>query len=88
MMGYYFAAVSVLAVLVTVHDKTAAKRKRRRVPEKALFLIALLGGAAAMYVTMLAIRHKTRHMRFMIGLPVIILLQAAGCLAAGYCGIM
>ncbi|MBR0415471.1 MAG: DUF1294 domain-containing protein [Clostridia bacterium] len=43
--------------------------------EKALFLVALLGGAFPMWLTMLIIRHKTKHKRFMIGLPLITLLQ-------------
>lgn len=66
---------SLLAVCLTVYDKYAAKRKKARIPEKILFLTALFGGSAAMYITMLVIRHKTKHKRFMIGLPVIALAQ-------------
>ncbi len=73
----YLAAVSIIAVIMTVHDKSAAKKHKRRVPEKKLFITAALGGSAAMFVTMVAIRHKTKHKRFMIGLPIIILLQTA-----------
>ncbi len=70
------AAVSALTVVVTVYDKVAAKKlPRNRVPEKVLFLLALLGGAAAEYITMKIIRHKTLHKKFMIGLPVIIALH-------------
>lgn len=73
----YLAAVSIIAVIMTVQDKSVAKRHRRRVPERTLFMTAALGGSAAMLVTMVAIRHKTKHKRFMIGLPIIILLQTA-----------
>lgn len=73
----YLAAVSLAAVLTTIRDKLAAKNHRRRVPEKTLFLTAALGGSAAMLITMVAIRHKTKHKRFMIGLPVIIAIQTA-----------
>ena len=73
---YYFAFISIVAVIITVHDKRAAKKQKWRIPEKTLFLVALLGGALAMYITMLTIRHKTLHKRFMIGLPLIIILQA------------
>ncbi|MBQ9414437.1 MAG: DUF1294 domain-containing protein [Clostridia bacterium] len=79
----YLAVVSLLAIIVTVHDKRAAKKRRRRVPEKTLLLLGALGGAAAMLVTMLLIRHKTRKLKFMIGLPLIILLQAAA-VTVGY----
>ena len=41
-----------------------------------LLLLSALGGSVAMYVTMLMIRHKTRHSKFMIGIPIIILFQA------------
>jgi len=59
-----------------VYDKYAAKRKKTRIPEKTLFLTALFGGSLAMLFTMLVIRHKTGHKRFMVGLPVIALAQA------------
>ena len=67
---------SLLAVCLTVYDKYAAKSKKTRIPEKTLFITALFGGSLAMYVTMLVIRHKTKHKRFMVGLPIIALAQA------------
>ena len=71
-----YLCFSVLAVCLTAYDKYASVKKRFRVPEKTLFLTALFGGSLAMYITMLVIRHKTKHKRFMIGLPVIALAQA------------
>lgn len=72
----YLAAISVFSVIITVYDKIAAKRYRKnRVPEKYLFLTAIIGGGLSMYITMQLIRHKTRHKRFMIGLPVIFVIQ-------------
>ncbi len=71
----YFACVSLLSVLLTVIDKHNAKRNRRRVSEKALFLSAIFGGSLFEYLTMKTIRHKTLHKRFMIGLPIIFILQ-------------
>ena len=71
----YFSFVSLLSVLLTVIDKYNAKRNRRRVSEKTLFLSAIFGGSLFEYLTMKAIRHKTLHKRFMIGLPVIFILQ-------------
>ena len=60
---------------MTVSDKSRAKKHKRRVPEKTLFLTAAFGGSIAMYLTMLTVRHKTKHKRFMIGLPLIIFVQ-------------
>ncbi len=65
----YLALISIISIIVTIADKSAAKAKRRRVPEKTLLLLGLFGGAAAMFITMVIIRHKTKHAKFMIPLP-------------------
>ena len=72
-----WAVISLVTVIVTVYDKIAAKKRpKHRIRENTLLLLALLGGGLAEYVTMLLIRHKTKHKKFMIGLPVIIAAQA------------
>lgn len=74
----YFIAISLVAMAVTIYDKIAAKKRPQgRVPEIRLFIISLLGGSVFMYATMLMIRHKTKHKRFMIGLPLMIAVQFA-----------
>ena len=80
----YFAAVSLITFLITALDKIFAKKKMRRVPEATLLTLALFGGAVSEYITMKLIRHKTLHKKFMTGLPVIIILQAAGIGAMAY----
>lgn len=73
----YFCLISLIAATVTVVDKLRAPDPaKRRVPENTLLLLSALGGSVAMYITMLMIRHKTRHSKFMIGIPIIILFQA------------
>lgn len=73
----YFCLISLIAATVTVVDKLRSPDpSKRRVPENTLLLLAALGGSVAMYVTMLTIRHKTRHSKFMIGIPIIVLFQA------------
>ena len=76
----YFAVISLAAVVITVKDKRAAVKGKWRVPEATLMLVGLFGGAIAMLVTMKVIRHKTKHKSFMIGLPVIMILQASALL--------
>lgn len=74
----YLIIISIVADIVTRRDKKLAKQEgARRIPEKTLFAIAILGGSLSMYSTMKRIRHKTRHKRFMIGLPLIFIIQAA-----------
>lgn len=74
---FYLFVINIIAVFVTVHDKLSAIRGRRRVREKTLFTISFLGGGTCMYITMLIIRHKTRHRSFMIGIPAIIIIESA-----------
>ena len=77
------AVFSSLSVLLCIYDKIAAKcLPGHRVPEAILLLLPALGGSFFMLLTMLLIRHKTKHAKFMIGIPVILLLQIA---AAVFC---
>ena len=78
----YFAAVAVVSVALTVYDKAAAKRGAWRIPEAVLMGVGLIGGALPMFITMKLIRHKTKHIKFMLGLPADFLLHAALVAAA------
>ena len=71
----YLAVISLIAVILTVSDKLRAIRHRYRISEFTLMLFSALGGSIAMLLTMLLIHHKTRHIKFMVGIPVIIILQ-------------
>lgn len=73
----YLIFISVFAVIVTVYDKILAITNKRRIPERTLMIVSVLGGSLAMYLTMQLIRHKTRKTKFMVGLPIVILLQVA-----------
>ena len=74
----YLALISLVAAVVTVYDKWAAKhRPRHRTPEKTLLILSALGGSVAMLLTMLGIRHKTKHPNFMVGIPLILAAQIA-----------
>lgn len=73
---WYFLGISIVSVIVTCYDKWAAvHRPKHRTPEKTLLLLSALGGSVAMFLTMQCIRHKTKHIKFMIGIPAIIILQ-------------
>lgn len=71
----YFAVISLIAVIMTVHDKKAAKHHKWRLSEASLLIAGLAGGALAELITMKIIRHKTKHIKFMLGLPAEIVLQ-------------
>ena len=72
---FYLAVISIASAVITIKDKTAAKRNQWRVPESVLLFFGLIGGAASMLFTMKKIRHKTKHIKFMLGLPVEIILH-------------
>ena len=82
----YFAIISLISVIVCIYDKLISKKNRveLRVPEKTLFILSALGGSVAMYVCMQLVRHKTKHKRFMIGIPLIIVLQIVLIVLAMY----
>ena len=75
----YVAAISLISIIVCIYDKVISKRERveLRIPEKTLLILSALGGSVAMFLTMQITHHKTKHAKFMIGIPVIILIQAA-----------
>lgn len=72
----YFCAVNIFASIITCLDKLFAKKGTRRISEDFLMTTGLIGGALLEFLTMKIIRHKTRHKKFMIGLPVMFIIQA------------
>ncbi len=58
-------------------DKCLARRGRRRIPEKILFLSALLFGALGGTAAMWIFRHKTKHWYFRLFFPLLVVAQAA-----------
>ncbi len=77
-LGIYLVIVSIVSIVATVYDKIVSKYPGiRRIRERTLLFLSAFGGSAAMLITMLLIRHKTRKPKFMVGIPVILLLQSA-----------
>lgn len=77
----YLVIISLISIVTCIYDKIAAKRMpKHRTREASLLILSALGGSVAMLVTMLIIRHKTKHVKFMLGIPLIIALQIAACI--------
>ncbi len=74
----YIAVISLISIVVCIYDKKISKKNRveLRTPEKTLLLLSALGGSVAMFITMLIVRHKTKHVKFMLGIPLIMIAQA------------
>jgi uncharacterized membrane protein YsdA (DUF1294 family) len=71
----YIVVVNVLAFFLMGIDKSQARRGELRVPEKRLFAFAASGGALGTWLGMRIHRHKTKHMSFVIGLPILFVLN-------------
>ena len=69
--------MNVLGVAVLWWDKRRARLHRWRIPEKVLFGVSLLGGSAGTWAGMYLFRHKTKHWYFVVGMPLILVCQAA-----------
>ena len=75
---FYASIISLISMIVCIYDKVASKHfTKHRTRESSLILLSAIGGSVVMYLTMQIIRHKTKHKKFMIGIPVIIVLQIA-----------
>ncbi len=73
----YLVLINLAAFMAFGIDKSRARNHAWRIPEKTLFLLAAVGGSIGALLGMFFFRHKTRHLSFRIGLPVILLVQIA-----------
>lgn len=72
----YLLCISLVSIIVCIYDKFASKHAtKHRTREATLLLLSALGGSVAMFLTMQLIRHKTKHVKFMLGIPLIIVAQ-------------
>ena len=71
----YLLIINAAGFLVMSADKLFAKTAMWRVPERNLLGIAAIGGSIGIWAAMYMVRHKTKHMKFVIGVPVILITQ-------------
>lgn len=76
--AWYFAIINAAAVIIYGGDKLCAIRKWCRVPELTLILIAAVGGSIGALVAMRLFHHKTLHLKFKYGVPLIMPVQIVG----------
>lgn len=73
----YLIIINIAAFASMGIDKAKAKKKAWRIPEKTLFLLAIIGGSLGSIIGMQTFRHKTKHWYFKWGMPAIFVLQVA-----------
>lgn len=77
LLWYWLAFINIIAFIAMSVDKYRARNHKWRIPEKALFLFAILGGSLGGICGMYAFRHKTLHKKFTVGFPAILFFQIA-----------
>lgn len=75
-MILWLAAANLTALILYGSDKIRAKKNRYRIPEKVLLGIAFLGGSLGAMAGMQIFRHKTKKMKFLLGVPFCLILNA------------
>ena len=76
-ISLYLAAINVVTFLVYGLDKWKAKQGAWRIKESTLLLLAAVGGSVGALLGMQTFRHKTKHLQFTVGVPLILLVQIA-----------
>ena len=71
----YFIIINIIGFLAMYIDKQKAKKGKWRIPEKTLFIITALGGGIGTIAGMYTFRHKTQKAAFVVGFPVITILE-------------
>ena len=74
-MLIYLCIVNAAGFLLMLLDKLKAKKNLWRIPEATLFTVAAIGGSLGCILGMYTVRHKTRHLKFTIGMPLILSVQ-------------
>ena len=75
--GVYLFVVNLIAFILFAVDKYKSKKSKWRISERTLIGIALIGGSVGAFMSMKAFRHKTKHKKFTIGVPLILVAQIA-----------
>ena len=71
----YLLIVNISGFLIMFIDKSRAIHKEWRISEKSLLFIAAIGGSIGMYAGIRIFRHKTKHLKFTLGVPLIFIIQ-------------
>lgn len=76
-VGGYLLLMNIVGLYVMYSDKRRAIKHRFRIPERMLFIVSLLGGSIGTWAGMYLFRHKTKHWYFVVGMPLIMILNFA-----------
>ena len=78
----YLLIINAAGFLVMTIDKLYARKNMWRIPERTLLGVAIIGGSIGVWAGMYTVRHKTKHLKFTLGIPLILAVQIAAVIAA------
>ena len=73
----YLLIINAIGFVLMLGDKRMAQKKLWRIPEATLISVAAMGGSIGSLAGMYTFRHKTRHLKFTLGIPAILVAQIA-----------
>lgn len=79
MILVYLLIINAAGFMLMLADKIKAQKHLWRIPEATLLGVALLGGSVGCLVGMYSVRHKTKHLKFTLGIPLILAVQIIAC---------
>ena len=71
----YLLIINALGFILMLIDKHKARKNKWRIPEATLMTVAALGGSVGSLLGMYLVRHKTKHLKFTLGIPAILVVQ-------------
>lgn len=74
-MIYYLVIINIIGIFIMYIDKKKAIKKLYRIPEKNLFFICMIGGSLGIIIGMYKFRHKTKHKKFIYGVPLLLIIN-------------
>ena len=75
LLAYYIVFINLLGIILMFLDKRKAVKNRWRISENTLMFTALIGGSLGCLIGMYTFRHKTKHKKFTIGIPVLLIVN-------------
>lgn len=72
---FYVMVINMVTFLLFGLDKRRARKKQYRIPEKILLVAAAGGGSVGAFTGMYMFRHKTKHVKFYMGIPLLIMIH-------------
>ncbi|WP_404329494.1 DUF1294 domain-containing protein [Mesobacillus maritimus] len=74
----FLLTINLVGFIIMGVDKSKARKRQYRISERTLWMLAIFGGSVGVTAGMLYFRHKTKHLQFKYGLPLIVFLHLIG----------